>query len=446
MQPNERTAAPRGRFDRLIALGLRCFVAGASVIAIAGYVGVYGLRLANAPIRSDGYSYYVYLPSFVLHHDPTLAAVADDCCGGTFPAFTAIVRWPTTGNWVNAHPIGVAVQMLPFFVVAHLLTRWSNLPPDGFSLYYQHGAGLAGLVYFLAGLAIVRRTLSRHFSPGVTLGTLAAITWGTNLFHYGVYDSTFSHAFSFFLIAALVSLTEAWWDEPAVLTSLALSVTGALVTLTRHTNIIFLLMVPLYNVTCWRDLRRNARSLVDRGMHVGMMLAVAAVCIAPQLAIYKRATGKWIVSSYGPLGFTFLSPHLFGVLFSVQKGLFFWSPVLLLTVPGLWAGRGLARRFALAAAVVMALHAYLIASWWDWQFGGSYGHRGFTDSLGLLAIFLAAFFAWTAERPRLVPPVGAVVLLAVMLSVAQMIQYWMGILPFANTTWDQYHGLFLHFR
>jgi membrane-bound metal-dependent hydrolase YbcI (DUF457 family) len=152
------------------------------------------------------------------------------------------------------------------------------------------------------------------------------------------------------------------------------------------------------------------------------------------------------MSSYGPLGFTFRSPHLFGVLFSVQKGLFFWSPVLLLTVPGLWVGRSLARRFALGAAVVMAIDTYLIASWWDWQFGGSYGHRGFTDSFGLLAIFLAAFFAWTAERPRLIPAVGGVVFLAMMLSVAQMIQYWTGILPFANTTWDQYRSLFLHFR
>ena len=35
---------------------------------------------------------------------------------------------------------------------------------------------------------------------------------------------------------------------------------------------------------------------------------------------------------------------------------------------------------------------------------------------------------------------------AVLLSVAQMAQYWMGILPMADTTWTQYRALFLRFQ
>ena len=79
------------------------------------------------PIRSDGYSYYVYLPAWFIYGDSSLSAVARDCCGGEFPAFTAIIRWPGTRRWVNAHPIGVAVLQAPFFLVAHALTKWSNL-------------------------------------------------------------------------------------------------------------------------------------------------------------------------------------------------------------------------------------------------------------------------------------------------------------------------------
>src|SRR5207244_2911911 len=95
---------------------------------------------------------------------------------------------------------GTAVLTMPFFLVGHLLSWWSNLPRDGFSFYYQHAAGLAGLTYFIAGLALVRHSLTRRFSDGVVLATLVSLTWGTNLFHYGTYDATFSHAFSFFLI------------------------------------------------------------------------------------------------------------------------------------------------------------------------------------------------------------------------------------------------------
>jgi len=54
----------------------------------------------------------------------------------------------------------------------------------------------------------LRSLLSRHFTDGVTLVTLVAVTSARISSTTGVYDSTFSHAFSFALIAALLWLTE----------------------------------------------------------------------------------------------------------------------------------------------------------------------------------------------------------------------------------------------
>jgi len=439
-------AGKDSRGGLLVRLALRRFVALTGMLALFAYVWIYAGHLAEAPIRSDGVSYYVYLPSWLLYQDVTLESVARECCGGTFPAFTAIVRWRATGRWVDAHPIGEAILMAPFFVAAHLLTRWSNLPPDGFSLYYQHADGLSGLVYFLLGLAIVRRLLRRHFADGVALATLATLTFGTNLFHYGVFDSSFSHAYSFFLVAALVALTDAWWTGPRWPVTLALALVAALVVLTRHPNVMFLLLVPLYDVASVRDLWRNLSALWVRRRAVLIGAVVFVAGVFPQLAMYHGATGHWLVSSYGDLGFTWSSPHLFGVLFSVQKGLFFWSPVLLFSLAGLVVARGWARRWRSGVALTLALDTYVIASWWDWQYGGSYGHRGFTDTLALFAIFVAAFFAWAAERPRARRLVAAVATLAVTLSIVQMLQYWLHVIPFADTTWDQYRRLFLKFH
>lgn len=426
---------------------VRHFVVLTGIAALAGYASVYGLGLANPPIRSDGRSYFVYLPAWLIDGDPTFETAMQDCCGGHLgPGAFAFSRWPETGRWVNAVPMGVAVQMLPFFVTADALTRWSNLPRDGFSLYYQHLAGLAGLVYFLAGLAVLRGVLMRHFSDGVVLATLASITFGTNLFHYGVFDSTFSHAFSFFLITALVSLTERWWADPTWSVSLTLSVVAALVTLTRHTNVIFLSIVPLYGLTRWSDGADRLQRLWQRRRVLSAMASVMLLCMLPQLAIYKAATGHWIVNAYSDGTFHFASPHLAGVLFSVQKGLFFWSPVLMLSVFGFFVAHGRERNLLVATVFVLAVDIYLIASWHVWWFGGSYGHRGFTDSFGLMAIFLAACFAWTAARPRLRPVVACLATAAVALSVVQMLQYWMGIIPTDSTTWPQYRALFLTFR
>jgi hypothetical protein len=422
----------------------------AALLATAGYVFVYATARADPPIRSDGFSYYVYLPSWFLYHDASLGAVARDCCGGEFDPFTAIVRWPGTGRWVNAHPIGVAILQAPFFLVGHGLTKWTNLSPDGFTFYYQHAAGLAGAFWTVAGLVVLADILRRRFSDWVTAATIVALLFGTNLYHYATYDSSYSHSYSFFLLAAFLSLTDRWFrnldceaGSRQLATTVLLGVVTGLIVLTRHTNVIFLILFPLYGVTGAETLRANIARLTVGWRDLAIMAIIGAAVLLPQLAIYREATGRLFVSSYGTLGFTFASPHLWGVLFSVQKGLFFWSPLLLGAVVGLILGDKAKLPFLFGTAIVLAIDAYLIASWWDWQFGGSYGHRGFVDVLPLFAFGLAALFEWSAARGAWRAAVTALTIAAMALSVVQMLQYWNGVLPISDTTWEQYRAVFL---
>ena len=414
---------------------MKTVIAAAAAACLAAYVFVYATGLAPAPIRSDGFSYYVYLPSWFVYHDTTLASVAADCCGGEFPASTAIIRWPGTHRWIDAHPIGVAVMQAPFFAIAHALTRWSNLSPDGFTLYYQHAAGVAGLFWAVAGLWILGQVLRRHFSDTVAAATLVTILFGTNLVHYATFDSSYSHTYSFFLFAAFLSVVGRWNRDTRVSTAVAAGLVAGLIVLVRHTNaLLFICFAPA--------LRKDARRLA---VAAAMFLAA----IAPQLAIYYQATGRPIVSSYGELGFNFASPHIMGVLFSTQKGLFFWSPVLLLACAGfviLLRSKSPTRELVLPSLAFLALDTYVIGSWWDWQFGASFGHRGFVDALPLFAVGLAAFYAWAAmARPRNAFA-ATVVICAIALNIFQMAQYWERLLPFSDTTWDQYRAVFLRWH
>jgi hypothetical protein len=422
---------------------------GALGLCVAGYVFAYATGRAENPIRSDGFSYYVYLPSWFLFRDPTLSAVARDCCGGIYPSYTAIIRWPTTRRWVNAHPIGVAVMQSPLFAAAHLLTRWTNLSPDGFTLYYQHAVGLSGLLWTVAGLVVLRRVLRRHFSEGVTAATLAVVLLGTNLYHYATFDSSYSHPYSFFLFAAFLDLTEQWYERPSQYTSLLVGLVAGFIVLTRHTNALVLVFLPLYGVDRVEALRTRIMCLADRIRLVAIIVVTATLVIAPQLVIYYRATGRALVSSYGDLGFNFASPRILQVLFSVQKGVFFWSPLLMTGCVGFaWLARSRdsARAFVLPAALFLTVNTYLIASWWDWQFGGSYGHRGFVDSLPIFAIGIAAFLSRCSTRPGLQRAVTVVVVLAIALNLFQIFQYWNHVLPFSDTTWDQYRAAFSRWR
>jgi hypothetical protein len=439
------TALPSGPTSSLSKLILIL----AAVSCLTGYVFVYATGKAFTPIRSDGFSYYVYLPSWFIFHDPTLAATARDCCGGEFPSYSAIIRWPGTRRWVDAHPIGVAVMQAPMFAAAHALTKWTNLSPDGFTLYYQHAVGLSGLLWTLAGLVVLRRLLLRHFTDRVTAAALMTILFGTNLYQYATFDSSFSHAYSFFLFALFLDLTEGWHRSPGRPLATFVGLTAGLIILTRHTNALFLLCLPLFGVTGAASFRVRTRQLRENWRGLALMAATAALVVSPQLLIYYSATGRPLVSSYGALGFNFAHPMIYGVLFSVQKGLFFWSPVLLLACAGLvclWRSQNEARAFVPAATLFLLLNTYVIASWWDWQFGASFGHRGFTDSLPIFAIGLAAFYTWSARRASTAVAVGIVASCAVVLSVFQMVQYWNGILPLSDTTWDQYRAVFLRLQ
>jgi len=431
----------------VIRAALRHFPAATAVIALAGYWYLYAFHVVDPPIRADGVSYYQYLPAWIADGDPTFETQALDCCAGyTNEQPVGIHRWPETGRWLGVHPIGVAVLMLPFFLAAHGLTWWSNLPRDGFSLYYQYVVGASGIAYVVVGLVVLRRLLLRHFSEPVVLATLVSITFGTNLFHYAVYDSTYSHAFSFCLVALLLLVVELWWEAATVWRSVALAVVAALIILVRHTNVVFLAFVPLFGVCRWSDFRTNLNRLQERRGLVLVMVTVGVLCLSPQLLLYRWATGHWIVNAYQVGSFTFGTTHMFDTLFSVERGLFFWSPVLLCSISGLVVADSWSLGLAWAALAVLAIDTFLMANWFMWDLGSGYGHRGFTDALAVFAVFIAAFFAWTARRPRVAVVIGAITAALVTLSLIQTWQYWNGIIPPEKTTWAQYRAIFLRLR
>jgi hypothetical protein len=205
----------------------------------------------------------------------------------------------------------------------------------------------------------------------------------------------------------------------------------------------------LYGVGAGVSLSSRFAYLWRERAQIARIVATAAVVIAPQLLIYYQATGHVLVSSYGELGFTWTSPQITGVLFGVKKGLFFWSPLLLLAAAGmvlLARSTRPASGFVLPGALFLIVQTYLIASWWDWQFGGSYGHRGFVDALPLFALGLAAVFSAASHGSGARTALGGAVGALVTLSVFQMLQYWYGIIPFSDTTWPQYRELFLRWQ
>lgn len=432
----------------------RTWVAAAVLVcALAGYASVYALRLAETPDRSDGLCHYLYLPALVVHGDSSFKAVANERFGGRIPPVYQITWRPGTNRWLNAHQGGVALLCLPFFLGGRAAALALGLPADGFSFAERHAAGVAGTFYLAAGLYVLGGLLARRVRPAVVAATLLCITFGTNLFHYATYDSLWTHVFSFFLFAVFLDRVEKLSAAPSRRTALLLGAVGGLIGLVRLPNLALLLFVPLYDVSSRASARARARFLRERRGDLALAAAVTAVIVLPQLLMFRAASGSFWSNPYGPFlarfgirrAFDFGSPHLLDVLFSPAKGLFFWSPILALSVVGLVVGRRIVRPFLLPTVAFVAIQLYVVASWYDWQLGGSFGHRGFTETLAVFAIPMAALFEKVAERPAPRFVVAAFAGVAVALSLAQMTQYWLGILPISDTTLSQYRALFLRF-
>src|SRR4029079_7864271 len=159
--------------------------------------------------------------------------------------------------------------------------------PDGFSPIYQYATAVAGVTYLAIGLGVLAGWLRRTFSPGVVAATLLVITFGTNLFHYGTYDTTFSHIYSFCMAVLFLRSVERWYASPGAATTVAMAVFAVLVTLLRPTNSVLFLWAVLYGIrdresararlAWWRD---HARLIVAGAVMYGLVLL-------PQLLYWK---------------------------------------------------------------------------------------------------------------------------------------------------------------
>jgi hypothetical protein len=409
-------------------------VAVIGILGVMALTGIYGASLPKSDaIHSDGIGYYLYLPALFIDRDITMERTAARSFGGTIDPVYGVRRVPPRQRLLDKYTVGEAIMLLPFFAVANLAAFVFGDEMNGFSSPYQAMAALAGLTFALLGLYLLGRFLGRWFGVDVALITLAATTFGTNLFHYATYDVTFSHAFSFFLVSVALTLGARLGDRPGWLLALGMGATLGLIALARPTNIVIVSFLALVGVSSLEEARSRVAAFWRRRRLLVLGVAAFLVTLVPQLVYWHAITGRLIVYSYGDEHLDLLRPHLLQVLLSVRKGLLFWSPLLVLALVGLVFLRRRAPELFLPTVVFLAVNAWLIASWQTWWYGDSFGQRPFVDALPVFAIGLAAFLermmrsSWRRITFALVGFLCA-------LSVYTMVAYWRGNLPRDGTT------------
>jgi len=274
----------------------------------------------------------------------------------------------------NKFSIGPALLWSPSY-----LTVKTIIGRNGCSFPYQLAVGFTSVLASLAGLLFLYRTLMRHYPQTVSVYSVAAIAFASNIVFYGAVDPANSHAVSFF--AASVFITALYGSER--ISSFLVGLSFGLLLATRPQDILYcLLLIPLY-----------------RQINLLKLLVGFVISFLPQLLAWQTLYGKFWISPYliGSEGFDFLHPHILGVLFSPSYGLFLLTPIVAIGCFGMPIVFMKKRTLGIPAIIIIAFQLILIASWSTWWQGATYSGRMFIGTLPLIAFGLSEIF-WLIKK------------------------------------------------
>ncbi len=392
-------------------------------------------------IYHDAKGYYVYLPALIIEGDITMQFVR-----GNDEVQKKYSALPVKGsrNTYTKYTMGVAILDLPFFLMAHAYALATDVEADGFSLPYRFGITCAAFFYFIIGFIFLSKTLKKYFDPTPANISLLIIGLGTNLYHYATVQPTMSHIYSFSMVSIFVFFATEWWQNKTWKNAIIIGLSAGMITLIRPTNIVFTLFLPLLGVYNWRTFLANLHGLfVAYYKHLILICVLAFVVISPQLMYWKYIFGSWVHYSYNNEGFFWLNPQFINGMFSYRNGWLIYSPLMALSLVGVFMLNGRLKQFRLPIILILPLLLYITFSWWCWWYAGSFGQRPLVDSYALLAIPLAAFVDKFRKLPYWAKYPGLLIcVFFIGLNLFQTSQKQKGIIHFHGMTKRAYWTLF----
>lgn len=387
-------------------------------------------------IESDGFGYYVYLPAIAnqdFNYD-FLDSITKDYYSQAKP----LLKEDREGNLYTKYFVGSSILMSPFYFVASIVAKITGYPNDGFSLPYQGAIFLSTLSYFLASLWLISLSLKRlHFSESSIWISLLLLVLATNTTIYVFKEPSFSHVYAQFTVSAILFYFISYVKKPSNKGFLILSALVGLVILIRPTTVLTVLIFPFILLFLEKDVKQVWPAV--QTLIVGAIICGAIVFIQP--VFYYLQTGHFMIYSYGEEGFNFLAPEFTNFLFSIQKGWFVYTPVMLLSLIGLVLLTKKSIKTGLAFILFLIPVLWVLSSWWNWWYGGSFGSRSMVDFYPLLLIPVA--FVWDNYK-SLMAQVSIIIFIVLcgLLNVVQQYQYSIYIMGYNYMNWEKYVQIF----
>jgi hypothetical protein len=333
---------------------------------------------------SDAMGYYAYLPSTFIYHDLLGCSYdVDKCFKNADPNKRVIFKYTS----------GVAILQTPFFLTALGVSQFTETNPDGLSETFEFCITMGTIFYCFMALLLMFSVLKRYVKTQSALITVILAYFGTNLFYYTIGESGMSHAYSFFTMSWFIYSVHGFLDKPTWKNSIQMGFAFGLSTIIRPTNFFIILLPFFLKIQNFKDISTRIQFLTRQPLtYLGVLFAFLA--ILPQLIYWKLQSGKFLFFSYSEETFVYLkNPHIADILWGNVSGLFVYTPLLLLFIPGLyfmWR-----KKWRFEAAIILTIFAtitYFNASWWCYTFDCGFGHRAFIEYYPMLLIPIAFSF------------------------------------------------------
>ena len=296
-------------------------------------------------------------------------------------------------------------------------------------------------MYLLLGLLALRALfLGLGVRDTVVAWTIAGLALGTPILQYTAIQPGWSHVYSFCAVSVFLLAVHRLASGASLRWALASGLLFGLIVLIRPVNMMVLLAVPI--VAGDRTKASIERLVQHRRVMAGsILLATAVVFIQP--ALWLAQTGRFLEWGYANEGFYWTRPEVFKVLFGFRRGLFLYTPFMLLAAFGaLWLWRS-DRQRSIWSMVYWAVSTYIISCWWIWYYGGGFGSRVYIDHFPALTVAMVLMLHalnarwWIRARVFIVLCIG--------LNLAQNWQYHNGFIHHECMDRERYVYTFLRF-
>lgn len=356
--------------------------------AIALFILFLGLFLVldGTPfIFGDGYGYYHVGKSlvtegiFVSQNEPA------------YFEYTGHAVILDNGKYITPYTAGPAVLWWPFLTIAKFFDQ-GTVYNDYYKAFNGHSFvdGLAilfaAVFYASIGLIMLFKLLQDlHFTKKAAYISITLVTISSFLMAYIFQEPSYSHVYEFFavsgLLFSLVRFTKKF-DRKFMI------VTGAfagLLVLIRPVDLALLVPVLIYLLMYQRK-----KSVLH--FLLGS-LPFAIIFFLYNLISYGSIFSIGYTAA-GSSGFSLSTFNLLNLLFSSERGWFFWSPIMLVGLIGLliYARRSWQARLIYIFPIILL---FLVYSFWiNWWAGDSEGQRFFLVLIPFVAIGLAYLLDW----------------------------------------------------